>query len=382
MPRSKSALPAYRLHKATNRAVVYIDRREIYLGVYNSRESRRRYSELVTKLKKGDPVGPVSAAQNAEAVVGPSVASLCLRFIAEKLPKYADAEQHSFRGAIKIVGELFGETPVHEFGPIRLRLVRDEMIKKGWSRVYINKQIKRVRHVFNWGVGWEIVPESTAAALGKVEPLAAGESIASESRPREAVSPARLAAVRVELCDRHRDVFDLLLLTGARPAEILSLTTGQIDRSDEVWRAELVSHKTAHKGKSRTLYFNATAQAILQRYLSANLGTQIFPIRRDNFGQSVKKACERAFKMPKELRFPDKKLAPAKLDDIKRQAKAWRQEHVFTPHWLRHTVATRLANEMGVESAQRLLGHAGKAMTEHYSRAAERLAIEAAQRLG
>ena len=51
-------------------------------------------------------------------------------------------------------------------------------------------------------------------------------------------------------------------------------------------------------------------------------------------------------------------------------------------HQLRHTVATRLADEMGTEAAQRLLGHAGAAMTEHYSRAAERLAIDAVKRLG
>src|SRR5581483_10207218 len=70
-----------------------------------------------------------------------------------------------------------------------------------------------------------------------------------------------------KLKPRHRDAFDLLLLTGARPGELIGLTTGAIDRTGEVWRADLAQHKTRHRGKSRTLYFNATAQLILRKYL-------------------------------------------------------------------------------------------------------------------
>jgi integrase len=54
----------------------------------------------------------------------------------------------------------------------------------------------------------------------------------------------------------------------------------------------------------------------------------------------------------------------------------------FVPHQLRHCVATRLVDEVGVEAAQRLLGHSQVAMTLHYSKAAEKQAIEAVKRLG
>jgi integrase len=240
-------------------------------------------------------------------------------------------EQHCQRGAIKIVNELFGITPAADFGPIKLRIVRDAMITKGWSRSYVNRSVKRVRHIFRWGVSWEFVPETVANALGMVECLKAGESDAPESKPRRAVSPERLAAVRAELNPRHRDIFDLLLLTGARPGEVLKLTTGMIDRTGEIWRVDLTQHKTAHKGKERKLFFNPTAQAILLKYLQADPSKRLFAIRRDNYGQAVKKACERAFGMPKELRLPGKNLPPAQLAEIKRQAKIWRREHVYTP---------------------------------------------------
>lgn len=397
MPRPKSAVPAYRHHKSTGRAVVYVNRKSIFLGKYDSSESRQRYAEIVAQITSGQPVSTSSKAPPRRTAAGPSVAALCLRFVADKLPSYAVDEQHCFRGAMRVLVELFGETPVEEFGPIRLRTVRAAMVqgnpeaigrdgelkpRKPWSRYFVNKQIKRLRRLFRWGVSWEMVPVAIADALATVESLRAGDTEAAESRPREAVSAERLSAVRAELNPRHRDIFDLLLLTGARPGEILKLTTGIIDRTGEVWRVELSQHKTAHKGKARVLHFNATAQGILQKYLSADPEKCLFPIRRDNYGQAVKQACERAFGMPAELRKPDRTLSPAKLAEVKRQAKAWRQEHVFTPHWLRHTTATRIADDAGMDAAQSLLGHCSSAMTALYTKKAEKKAREAAKLLG
>ncbi len=365
MPRPKSVVPPYRHHKSTGRAVVYIDRRSIFLGKYDSPESRQKYAEIVSKITSGEPV-PMSSKVTTREPVRRSIAALCLRFVAEKLPNYAHAEQACFRGAMRILVELFGETPADDFGPIRLRTVRAAMVegdpnavgrdgkpkpRKPWSRSFVNKQVKRLKHLFRLGVSWELVPVAVADALGTVESLAQGDTEAAESRPRRAVPPADIAAVRAVLTERQRDIFDLLLLTGARPGEIIDLTTGQIDRAGEVWRVDLEKHKTSHKGKSRVLFFTVPAQAILLRHIKADPDALLFPVLRSTFGTAVKDACTKAG-VP-----------------------------VLTPHWLRHTVATRLADELGTEVAQRLLGHAGKAMTEHYSRAAEQMAIKGAQQL-
>lgn len=366
MPRPKSVVPPLRHHKSTGRAVVYVNRKSVFLGKWDSTESKQRYAEIVSQITSGRLV-ETSAKVTSREPVRHSVAALCLRFAAEKLSNYADAEQHCFRGAMRILVQLFGETPTADFGPIRLRTVRAAMVegdpnavnrdgepkpRKPWSRSFINKQIKRLKHLFRWGVSWEIVPVAVADALGTVESLAQGDTEAAESRPRRSVPEADIKAVRNVLSDRQRDIFDLLLLTGSRPGEIIGLTTGQIDRSGEIWRADLQKHKTSRKGKSRTLFFNATAQAILTKHLKADPNARLFPVLRSTFGTAVKDAC-------KKVGVPE-----------------------FTPHWLRHTVATKLADELGTEVAQRLLGHANKAMTEHYSRAAEKMAIQGAKRLG
>lgn len=388
MPRPKTSLPAYCLHKTSGRAVVFIDRKPVYLGKFNSPEARRKYGEIIANLSKG--IGPGSG--RAKPDPGITVAHLCLKYATEHLPRYSDDEQDCQRGAVRILRELFGETPAADFGPLRLRTVQAAMIERGWSRGYINRQVKRLRFIFKWGVSWELVPKHTPEALRTVPSLGHGD--APESKPRRAIPDEQLQAVRAILDGRNRDLFDLLLLTGARPGELLSLKTGDIDRTGDVWRADLARHKTSHKGKARVLFFNAEAQAILQRYLSADPAKRLFPVRRDSFGGAIKRACEVAFGMPDELRNirrkpTRKQLAdpnyrpptPAEIVERKKQAREWRRQHVWTPHWLRHTVATRLADELGTEAAQRLLGHADRAMTEHYSRAAERLATNAAKAL-
>lgn len=391
MPRPKATIPAYRLHKSTGQAVVYYDGQAIYLGVYNTPLSRQRYGELLQRVAAGLPAKPEKPGTVKPAkpglvplsTSGRTVAELLLQFVNNELPRYAEDEQRCQRGAITIVKDLFWDTLAADFGPLKLRIVRQAMIEKGWSRSYINRQVKRLRHIFRWAVGWEFIPRSVADALSDVESLRAGETDAPESKPRQSVSPERIAAVRNVLCEHHRDIFDLLLLTGARPGEIIGLTTGQLDRAGEVWRVDLSEHKTKHHGKSRTLFFNATAQAILQKYLKADPLKPLFSLSRNTFAAAVKEACEKAFSMPKELRRPNRNsLTAAQLAEVRQRARAWRKEHCYSPHWLRHTVATRLADELGVEHAQRLLGHANAAMTEHYSRKAERVAIEAANLLG
>ena len=72
--------------------------------------------------------------------------------------------------------------------PQALVAVREQMEQSGrFSRTYINDLISRTRSIFKWGVGQEMVLESTARAIGKdyVQPLREGKTTAPETEPRE-----------------------------------------------------------------------------------------------------------------------------------------------------------------------------------------------------
>jgi hypothetical protein len=81
VPRSPS-LPAYRHHKARNLAVVTIrqadgTRRVVYLGKFNSPESRAEYARIVAELAV-QPVPPPSQAETRAGSV--TVAELLAAF--------------------------------------------------------------------------------------------------------------------------------------------------------------------------------------------------------------------------------------------------------------------------------------------------------------
>ncbi|MDZ4689528.1 MAG: tyrosine-type recombinase/integrase [Planctomycetaceae bacterium] len=352
MPRPRKSIPTL---SENARGYLYSrgpDGRQVWFGHKTNPESAQKYARFITAVQTGEPV------QIAAPVTRPTINEVCLRFLTEHCLRYRgsdgkpSAEVRCLKGVTRILRQLYGRTVADDFGPLKLRAVRQAMIEAGWTRRFINKQIGRLRLIFRVAVSWEMVRADVLAALDSVPALASGESKAIDNAPRQAISQADLDAVRAQLSERPRDLFDLMLLTGARPGELLRLTTGMIDREGELWRCELAHHKTSHHGKTRVLLFNVTAQAILRRYFQADPDCLLFPVRGDTFADTIKAATIRAGVTP------------------------------FTPHALRHTVATRLADEMGTEAAQRLLGHATRAMTEHYSKAAERLAGEAVRKLG
>lgn len=47
MPRTKSGVPSYRLHKLTGQAVVTISGCDHYLGLHDTPESKQKYARLV-----------------------------------------------------------------------------------------------------------------------------------------------------------------------------------------------------------------------------------------------------------------------------------------------------------------------------------------------
>lgn len=109
-----------------------------------------------------------------------TVNELLLVFIRKEIPRYSESERHAQAAAIRVLQEFFGETPISEFGPLRLRQVRDSMVagdpkatnaqgkpapRKLWSRKTVNRQVKRLQAIFRWGVSFELVPESVPIAL-------------------------------------------------------------------------------------------------------------------------------------------------------------------------------------------------------------------------
>jgi hypothetical protein len=203
------------LDRSRNRAYCRVNGRFVVLGPAGSREAQAAYGRLLADLAQQGDAADLSAPARRKSAPRPfTLNDLFLRFVTQELPRYSRDEQHCLRGAIKVARVLFGATAAAEFGPLRLRLVRDEMVRKGWSRGYTNRQVKRLRTIIRWGVSWEMIPQTVADSLTSVKALSPGESEAPEGTPRRAVPEADLATVRALLTGVYRDLFDLMLQEG------------------------------------------------------------------------------------------------------------------------------------------------------------------------
>jgi integrase len=362
MARPKNAVPALTHHKPSGQARVRVGGRDFYLGPHGSAQAMQAYGRLIADLGAGKL--PEAALADRQTPTGErpalSVSELVLAFQRHAEAYYVGAdgritdEVHCFRSACRPLRELYGATAVDEFGPLALRAVRKRMVESGWSRGYVNKSVNRIRSVFRWGVGHELVKPATLEALRSVEGLRAGKTAAPDHPKRRPVPQEHIDAVKAEArTQRTRDLIDVQLLTAARPGELLALTTAMIDRTGDVWTARLDRHKTAHRGKERTIYFGPQSQLILRRYLDDQRPERrLFPIRVDSWSHRLNAICDRL--------------------EIER----------FCPHRLRHTAATRLRAAHGLEVAQIMLGHAKADVTEIYAQKNHAAALEVARKVG
>ncbi len=394
MPRQKNPIPSYLLHKKSGQARVRIAGREFLLGPFGSEASRIRYGELVAKCASGVPIDPLAASSNrgmnrgTDATdPGPSIAELIVAYLSHVEQHYVKngeptSEQWLIRSAMKTLSALYGLTPASQFGPLALKVVRTKLVESGIVRNSVNASIGRIRRLFRFGVANEIVPVDVLARLEAVSPLLAGRTEARDLPPRHAVDQVDIDAVRKHVSPLVRDLMDVQVLTGSRSGELLALTTAMLDRTGPVWKAALVDHKCQHHGQSRTLHFGPKAQLVLAKYLSADPDKPLLKMTVTAYCRAITRGCELAFGMPDKLRKIPKVLPTAERDERRRLAAEWRAEHCWSPHWLRHTAATRIREQLGIENVQSLLGHSTAEMSRHYSSKMDSLATSTAAACG
>lgn len=403
--------PRYLLHKPSGQARVILNGKHHYLGAYDSSESHQRYEQLIAEwiLSDGDLTK-----------FDLSVSELCLLFVEHAVEHYrrkdgsATGTIRNVREALRYLVDLFGKTPAKDFGPRKLKAVRDAMIKDERVRTNINRLIHWVRRAFRWGVENEYVSVNVYSALQTVTALQPGRSKATESEPVKPVPMEVVTQTVPHLTSVVGAMVRLQLLTGARPGEVISMRpSGLEDRSEEIWVYHPASHKTAHRGKRRVLHLGPEAQQVLTPFLSrdeeafcfspaeallesiakrsqgrsrrkkTSVRKDISPCyNKDTYNRAITRACEIAFEMPGELRRISPQLPAEEKARLRVLAKAWRAEHCWSAGQLRHTRATDIREKYGIEAAQLVLGHADLKITEVYAERNDKRVAEIMKEVG
>src|SRR5205814_939036 len=140
--------------------------------------------------------------------------------------------------------ELYGRIRAEEFGPLKLKAIREEMIKKDWSRLTINGRIHRIRKMFSWAVENELLSAEKLEALRAVQGLKRGRSSAREAKPVRPASEEHVQQISPHVSPQVAAMNRLQLLTGMRSGEVTSMRGIDIDLSREMWEYRPSSHKT------------------------------------------------------------------------------------------------------------------------------------------
>jgi integrase len=174
----------------------------------------------------------------------------------------------------------------------------------------------------------------------------------------------------------------LQLLSGARPGEITKLRPCDISYDvDGVWCYRPISHKTKHHGKDRRIYFGPRCQEILRPYLNRAPDSCCFSPREADQQRRAELHAERVTPPNQGNRPGSNRKAKPKRSPGDRYSKdsyaraitrACRQAGVdpWTPNQLRHSRATTLRKDYGIESAAVVLGHSDLDTTQIYAEAA------------
>lgn len=292
---------------------------------------------------------------------------------------------------IDLVKGFVGKEFLFDFGPKRLIALRDTWVESdSMARSTINEYVAIVKRMFKWGMKNELVQPEQYIMLTSVDSLKAGRSQARETKPVTAVPLEHVMAVEGHTSRQVWALIQLQLFTGARGGELFKIRPCDIDRTGEVWLYEPLDHKTRHKGQGRTIYFGTKAQEVLREFLlDRGPADHMFSPRESNrhFRGTVGVPDVRIWE-PKT----DRKIRThyshgsyrmgihEAIDRYNAVAKAPIPH--WTPHQLRHTYATRVRREFGLEGAQVMLGHKHADVTQIYAETDQRRAIAIADKIG
>jgi integrase len=435
MARSRKPTPSYLLHAQSGRArAVWTDATgtrhyRMLPGPFDSPESRTAFARLQLELETAPH--HTGLADPGGFTVNELLAAY--KGFAEGHYRAPDglptAEAEHMKVVSRYVRGLYGDTPAAAFGPLALKAVRQRFVNAGWCRKTVNQQTERVRRIFKWAASEELVPAGVYHALATVTGLQRGRTPAREPEP---VGPVENAVVDATLpfLSRHvRGLVEFQRLTGCRPGEACRVRRRDIDTGGAVWLYRPPHHKSAWRGKTRIIAIGPKTQILLREFFTPDLDDYLFSPRRaveelrarrsadrktplypshmkrnaakrkakprrtpdERYDQrsyftALSRACDKAFPPPGDLApRPCESRAKwsARLTADQRAAvKAWRKTHRWHPNQLRHTFATQVRKEHGLEAAQVLLGHSKADVTQIYAEKNEALAVGIAARIG
>jgi integrase len=287
--------------------------------------------------------------------------------------------------------------------------------QKTLARGVVNQRIGRIRRLFKWALENEMLPPSVLLGLQSVRGLQRGRSKARETEPVRPVSPALVEDTLPFMNRQVAAMVRVQMLTGMRPGEVCIMRGCDLDMTGSVWlyrpgsdQGEVGTHKTAHHGHQRVVAIGPKAQGIIRPFLRLDTRAFLFSPKEAAAERNARRRQERKTPMTPSQAKRKAKLRPErapgqhyttssyahaiahacdKADTAAHEKdKSIPPEQRVIPHWhphqLRHTAATAIRREYGLDVARVVLGHRSPQITELYAELDVNRAAEVMEKLG
>jgi integrase len=394
------------LHRPSGKAYCRVGGKCIYLGDFDTPESRRAYARILAELA----AAPLPSSTSQKAIGKITVVEICAAYLDHCQGYYRKNGSISPHvGVVKLslrpLKELYQDTPAVEFGPRALKSLQNHLVEKGHARVYINDQIENIKRLFRWATSEELIPPSVFHALQTVPGLRKGRTAARETEPIGPVADDVVNATLPHLSPIVADMVRIQRLTGCRPGEVAQLRPMDVNRSGGIWEYRPSSHKTQHYERSRIVFLGPQAQSVLSPYLErpahtfcfspaeseairhveqrAKRKTPVQPSQRNRRKARPRRKPAERYGIDAYRRAISRAVQRANETIVKEAAEMGISSPALIPAWspnqLRHSCATAIRREFGLEAAQVILGHSKADVTQIY---AERDAAKALEVIG
>jgi len=385
--------PSYRQHRPSGQAVVTLNGHDFYLGPWKTPQSRAEYDRLIAEWLANGRRLPGKENASGDVVVN----EVILAFLKHAEGYYSPEgrELNNFKLSLRPLRDLYGRTPVREFGPRALKAVRQRMIERGWCRNVINRRVTRIKTMFRWAESEELIPASTFHALQTVQGLRKGTPGVRDTPP---VQPAFWQQVSLVLAHCTRPVAAMLqlqCLTGMRSCEVRIMRTCDIDQTDPAcWLYRPEHHKNDWRDdrQERIVPLGKECQRILQDWLRPESPEAFLfqPRQAVEERNAIRRARRQTPRTPSQLARKRKKKPKRVAGTCYSSnsyphavANACQKAGVkFHPYALRHGCKMRIQNEAGVDAARCVLGQRSIQATQRYGLIDVGKAVEVMTKLG
>lgn len=293
-------------------------RREISLG-----------SDYVAAVQKW---AELTAAKEAAQITFKHVSD---RYIRDELPKKAPAtRKDNLRELAKLL-EFFEDAPLDEIDPIHVRQYIDW--RGQTAKIRANREKALFSHIWNFARDKGITSKTNPAAGIKGNP-----EVGRDAYIEDAVYQAVWAAAEMPL----QDAMDLAYLTGQRPADVLKLSSADIQDGE----LTVVQNKT---GKRLRIAIEGELATVIDRIKARKVAGMTLITRQ---GKVMTKAALRgAFDRARDAAILANPGMGAKI-------------RAFQFRDLRAKAGTDTEETRGMAAAKDQLGHSSEVMTAHYVR--------------